>query len=182
MTILYIVIALVPISLYVMHQLGLMNPSKRWPVLATSLKLSYDDDPPRITGDRGGRRVQIVAVPAGVTCTMWLKKPTYLRVECGPKDAVNRRAGAAVSDAAPVLDEVFGKKYLGRCSDAEAAGSVFDAALQIRVSDMAEVDFVGNDASVIWSLPALKELAEAESVLGALTAVSEGLERFAVKG
>jgi hypothetical protein len=174
-------VALVPIGLFLSHLLRQNDPSQQWPILATGLKLSYENDPARITGDRGGRRVQIIVIPTGVTVTMWLKRPTDLRVECGPKDVVAQRSKESMPTAVPVLDELFGKKYVGLCSDPAAAAGVFDAALQIRVSDMERVDFVGHGASVIWSLPSLKREAEAAAILDALTAVSESLERFPAK-
>jgi hypothetical protein len=170
-------VALVPIGLFVVHLLRTNDPAQQWPILATTLKLSFDSDPSRITGDWGGRRVQIIVIPSGVTVTMWLKRTTGLRVECAPKDVVAKRSPESMPTAVPVLDEIFGRKYVGLCSDPSAAGTIFDAALQIRVSDMEFVDFVGAGSSVIWSLPSLKKQAEAESVLVALTTIAESLER-----
>jgi hypothetical protein len=134
-----------------------------------------------MTGDWGGRRVQINTLSNGVTLTMWLKTPTSVRVECGPKAVVLKRNLPIAPNPVAALEPAF-EQFLARSSDKAAGPAVFDSSLQGRLAYMSEVDFVGTDISVIWTVPHLKESADAEPILHALGAVAEALEKFPAGG
>jgi hypothetical protein len=182
MTIIIAAVVLVAIVLFFANSIRRRTPSEQWPLLAPNLKLGYEDDPARMTGDWVGRHVQVLSLPASVSLTMWLKTPTRLRVECGPKDAVAKRPGYSSAESVAAVDAAFRDKFLARCSEKNPGAVVFDGALQIRLSDMPRVDFVGSDQSVIWTLPDLKDQAEAESIFGALRVIVDSLERFPFEG
>lgn len=171
--------ALIPVGLYFWREHKLSTPSLQWPALAGILGLRYEADPPRLTGKWNGRAVAVTA-PAGggVTVTAGLNAATALRVECGPKDLVTKRAGLVLPDPVEPIDKDFRDRLLARCSDKGAGPTVFDSALQQRLAGLPAVDFVGKDEAVTWTLPALKDPDSAEAVLGALCAVADGLENF----
>jgi hypothetical protein len=177
MIIVIILIALVPLYLFFSYQMKRSSPTEQWPVLAPDLKLVYETDPSRMTGAWGARRVQINTLSNNVTLTMWLNTPSRLRVDCGPKDEMAKRPALIAPYPVAALEPEF-DKWLARCSDQAAAPAVFDSALQGRLAFMPEVDFVGNESSVIWTVPRLKELTQAQAILHALNAVAETLERF----
>jgi hypothetical protein len=179
MIILYILVALLPVALYFSYQVKRSSPSEHWPVLSTELNLSYEDEPARMTGDFSGRRAQISALSDDVTLTMWLKAPTRLRVECGPKAVAPK--GTALKPIT-AIEPAFGENLLAWTSDAAAGANVFDTTLQIRLAYMARVKFNCTEISAVWTVPDLKDAVEAKAILHGLTAVAEALERFPLTG
>jgi hypothetical protein len=172
-------VALIPIGLYFWREHKMSTPSLQWPVLAKILGLEYDNAPPRISGNWNGRRVAVESGPGDVVLvTAWLNTATSLRVECGPKELVTRRAGLVLPDPVEALDRDFRDKMAARCSEKSAGTTVFDAALQQHLAALPEVDFVGADTRVVWTVPALKDPNSAEKILGALCAVADALEHF----
>jgi hypothetical protein len=177
MMILLALVALIPIGLFFWREHKMSTPSLQWPVLAKILNLQYEADPPRMSGNWNGRRVAVESGPA-VSITTWLNAATSLRVECGPKELVTKRAGLVLPDPVEALDRDFRDKMAARCSDKAAGPIVFDAALQKHLAALPQVDFVGEDTRVVWTAPALKDPDSAEKLLGALCAVADGLEHF----
>lgn len=182
MTALIALLALVPIGLYVWREHRMATPALQWPVLAKILGLQYESNPPRMSGKWNGRTLAVESGAAGVTATAWLAAATALRVECGPKELVTKRAGLVLPDPVEPLDAAFRDTLLARCSVKAAGPTVFDAALQQRLAGLPHVDFVGVDARVVWTVPALKDPDGAEALLGALCAVADGLESFPRSG
>jgi hypothetical protein len=162
------------------HQLN--TPSMQWPKLKTILGLAYEADPPRLGGAWNGRKVALEAVDGAVTATAWLNAETSLRVECGPKELVTKRAGMLVPDAVEPAVAAFREKLLARCSDKPAGLLVFDATMQQRLTELPVVDFVGEQFRVIWKVPVVKDPNETEALLGALCAIADGLESFPKPG
>jgi hypothetical protein len=177
MIIVIILVSLIPIWMFFSYQIKRASPAEQWPLLSLDLKLVYEEDPARMTGDWSGRRAQINSLSDGVTVTMWLKTPTRLRVECGPKAAVLKRNLPVAPHPVAALEPAF-QQYLARCSDKAAGHAVFDSALQGRLAYMKDVDFVGTDISVIWTVAHLKDVAEAQAILHALGAIADALEKF----
>lgn len=182
MTALIALLALAPIGLYLWREHRMATPALQWPVLAKILGLQYEADPPRMSGKWNGRTIAVESAGSGVTLTAWLSAATSLRVECGPKELVAKRAGLVLPDPVEPLDDDFRGKLLARCSVKAAGPTVFDAALQQRLARLRHVDFVGQDARVVWTEPALKDPDGAEALLGALCAVADGLESFPRSG
>jgi hypothetical protein len=182
MTLLLLVAGLIPVGLYFWREHKTSTPSLQWPILAKILGLQYEAEPPRMSGKWNGRTAAVETSPAGVALTVWLNAPTVLRVECGPKELVAKRAGIVLPDPVEPIDRDFRDKLLARCSDKAAGPTVFDAALQQRLAGLRDVDFVGSDTRVSWTVPVLKDPDSAEAILGALCAVADGLEHFPRSG
>jgi len=175
-------LAVVPIGLYFWREHKMATPALQWPVLGKILGLQYEANPPRLSGQWNGRMVAAESAASGVTVTAWLAAATSLRVECGPKELVTKRAGLVLPDPVEPLDADFRDTLLARCSVKAAGPTVFDAALQQRLAGLPHVDFVGADTRVVWTVPTLKDPDGAEAVLGALCAVADGLESFPRSG
>lgn len=158
------------------------TPSLQWPAMKGVLGLEYEADPPRLGGTWNGRKVAIETVEGGVTVSAWLNAETSLRVECGPKDLVAKRAGMVVPDALEPAVTSFREKLLARCSDKNAGPIVFDATMQQRLAELPAVDFVGEQFRVVWKVPVVRDLNETEALLGALCAIADGLESFPKSG
>lgn len=168
-----------PIALYFWKEHKVSTPKLQWPSLGNILNLRFEDGPPRLHGSWNGREVGFEALAAGgVRATAKLHAPTRLRVECGEKEAVARRAGMLVPDPVDPILPAFRDRLLARCSEKAAGPVVFDEAMQHRLAGMPEVDFTGGGAAVAWTLSALKDPDTAEAVLGALCAVADALEGY----
>ncbi|MDD5302721.1 MAG: hypothetical protein PHS14_06375, partial [Elusimicrobia bacterium] len=138
--------------------------------------------PPRLGGAWNGRKVALESLDGAVTVTAWLNAETSLRVECGPRELVTKRAGMLVPDAVEPAVTAFRDKLLARCSDKNAGPIVFDATMQQRLAGLSAVDFVGEQFRVVWKVPVVRELNETEALLGALCAIADGLESFPKSG
>lgn len=183
MTILLIFLAFAgPAGWYFWRTHKLSTPSLQWPAMRSILGLSYEADPPRLGGAWNGRKVALEAQDGAVTVTAWLNAETNLRVECGPRDLVTKRAGMLVPDAVDPVDSVFRDKLLARCSDKAAGQIVFDSTMQQRLVNLPDVDFVGEQFRVIWKVAVVSDPNETEALLGALCAVADGLESFPKPG
>lgn len=169
---------LVPFVLYFWREHKTSTPSLQWPTLAKILALTYEAEPPRMSGNWNGRRIAVQLEEGKITLTAWLNAATRLRVECGPRDVVTKRAGIVLPDPYEGTEREFRERLLARCSDKAAAPTVFDAAMQQRLARLPHVDFVGQDTRVVWTALALKDPDSAEALLGALCAVADGLESF----
>ena len=169
----------VPVSLYFWREHKISTPSLQWPTLGKILNLSFSDAPPRLEGNWNGRELSFEALAAGgVRSTAKLNAATRLRVECGEKAVVTKRAGMVVPDRVePILPE-FRDRLLARCSDKAAGPVVFDEAMQHRLAGMPEVDVVGQGTAVVWTFSSLKDPDTAESVMGALCAIADALEGY----
>jgi hypothetical protein len=169
----------VPVGLYFWKEHKTSTPKLQWPVLGKILNLQFSDLPPRLSCSWNGRELGFEALAAGgVRATAKLNAATRLRVECGEKALVTKRAGMVVPDPVePILPE-FRDRLLARCSDKAAGPVVFDEAMQHRLAGMPEVDFVGQGAAVSWTFSALKDPDTAEAVMGALCAVADALEGY----
>lgn len=183
MTALLILLAFaLPAAWYFWRDHKLNTPSLQWPAMKSVLGLQYEADPPRLGGAWNGRKVAIESGADGVTVTAWLNAETSLRVECGPKDVVTKRAGMVVPDALVPGVTAFRDKLLARCSDRNAGALVFDATMQSRLADLPAVDFVGEQFRVVWKVPYVRDINETEALLGALCAIADGLESFPKSG
>lgn len=180
--ILILIACMIPFIWYFWREHKLNTPALQWPTMKTVLGLEYEANPPRLSGAWNGRKVALEALESGVTITTWLNAETRLRVECGTKDVVTRRAGVVVPDPVEPTVIAFRDKLLARCSDKSCGPLVFDATMQQRLVDLSIVDFVGEQFRVIWKLPVVNDLNETEAVLGALCAVADGLESFPKSG
>ncbi|MBI3288624.1 MAG: hypothetical protein HYZ74_03795 [Elusimicrobia bacterium] len=180
--VLCVVFGAIPVAWYLWRAHTVNTPSLRWPVLAKILNLKYESGPARMAGVWNGRKVAFEAGAGSVTVSAWLNAPTRLRVECGAKDVVAGRAGMLVPDAVEPRDAGFRDRLLARCSDKAAGAVVFDVTLQQRLAALAAVDFIGEQQRVAWTVPAVRDIDEAEALLGALCAVSDGLESFPHSG
>ncbi len=158
------------------------SPATCWPKMRSSLGFEYEETPPRLQGSWNGRKVSIESRGGAAVVTVELSAETSLRVECGPKAAVNKRAGAPLSDAVNAVSTAFRSKLLGRCSNTSAGAVIFDAAMQQRLAELAAVDFIGEGAHVVATVPVLKDVAETEALLGALCAIADGLEGYPRSG
>jgi hypothetical protein len=171
-----------PIAYYFWRDTQMRTPSRRWPKLSGPLGLAYEANPPRMSGNWNGRRTAVEAAPGGATLTVWLPRPTRLRVECGLKDAVARRAGVVVPDPVEPLDPAFRDRLLARCSEKAAGPVIFDAALQQRLAALPDVDLIGAESRVVWTVPLVADIDRVEATLAALCAVADGLEQFPQTG
>lgn len=171
-----------PFIWYFWREHKLNTPSLQWPAMKAVLGLTYEANPPRLGGAWNGRKVAIESVDGAVTVTTWLNAETRLRVECGPKDLVTKRAGMLVPDAVAANEPSFRDRLLARCSDKAAGPLVFDSTMQQRLASLPDVDFVGEQFRVVWTVPVVKDLNQTEALLGALCAVADGLESFPQPG
>ena len=172
----------IPAAWYFWRDHKLNTPSMQWPAMKTVLGLDYEADPPRLGGNWNGRKVAIETADGGVAVTAWLNAETSLRVECGPRDVVTKRAGMLVPDALEPAVTAFRDKLLARCSDKQAGPIVFDATMQQRLAGLPFVDFVGEQFRVVWKVPVVRDVNETEALLGALCAIADGLESFPKSG
>jgi hypothetical protein len=182
MTALVLLLAVVPFAVYFWRQHEQNTPSRRWPKLANILGMKYEPNPPRFSGTYNGRRTAVETAAAGATLSVWLAAPTRLRVECGPKDEVARRAGMVVPDPVDALDAEFGARLLARCSDKAAGPVVFDAAVQKRLAALPRVDILAEGPRAVWSVPDVADIDLLEAQLSALGALGDGLEHFPQTG
>jgi hypothetical protein len=171
-----------PIAFYFWRDKEMRTPSSRWRKLAGPLGLQFAANPPRLLGEWNGRPAAVETGPGGAVVSVGLLRPTRLRVECGLKEVVERRAGVLVPDPVEPVDGAFRDRLRARCSEKAAGPVVFDAALQKRLAAMPEIDFVGAEARVAWSVPLVADLERAEAILAALCAVADALEHFPVVG
>ncbi len=171
-----------PAAWYFWRDHKLNTPTLQWPTMKGILGLEYEANPPRMGGAWNGRKIAIEAAEGGVVLTAWLNAETSLRVECGPKDLVTKRAGMLVPDALEPTVTEFRDKLLARCSDKNAGTLVFDATMQQRLANLSAVDFVGEQFRVVWKVPVVREINETEALLGALCAIADGLESFPKSG
>ncbi len=174
-------LGLAPLAWYFWRERELRTPSRRWPRLAGLLGLAYEASAPRMSGTWNGRRVAVETAPGGATLTVWLSRPTRLRVECGPKDEVSRRAGILIPDPVEPLDADFRARLLARCSDKAAGPVVFDAALQRRLAG-ADLDATGAETRVIGRTALVADIDRLENQLACLCALADGLEQFPAPG
>lgn len=171
-----------PVAFYLWREHKTATPKLHWPWLARVIGLSFETPPPRMKGLHAGRQVRFEERPqGGVLLTAKLAVPTRLRVECGPKELVARRAGVLVPDAVESLHAAFAETLLARCSEKAAGPVVFDAATQERLAAL-PVDLVAQGETVSWTVPAVKDPDHAEALLGAICAVADSLESFPVPG
>ncbi|MDP3544424.1 MAG: hypothetical protein Q8T11_18320 [Elusimicrobiota bacterium] len=183
MTLLLILAAFaLPTAWFFWRDHKLNTPSLQWPGMKTVLGLQYEANPPRLGGAWNGRKVAIESTESGAVVTAWLNAETRLRVECGPKDVVAKRAGMVVPDALEPAVSAFRDKLLARCSDKNAGPLVFDVTMQQRLAELPVVDFVGEQFRVVWRVPVVKDIDETEALLGALCAIADGLESFPKSG
>jgi hypothetical protein len=171
-----------PFIWYFWREHKLSTPALQWPDMKGVLGLQYDANPARLSGSWNGRKVAIESLEGAVTVTAWLNAETRLRVECGPKELVTRRAGMLVPDAVDPVDTAFRDKMLARCSDKPAGALVFDATMQQRLVSLPAVDFIGEQFRVVWTVPVVRDLDQTEALLGALCAIADGLESFPKTG
>jgi len=183
MTLLLLVAGFViPAAWYFWREHKLNTPSLQWPAMKGILGLEYEANPPRLGGAWNGRKIAIETGEDGAVLSAWLNAETSLRVECGPKDLVTKRAGMLVPDALEPAVAEFRDRLLARCSDKNAGQIVFDATMQQRLAALRSVDFVGEQFRVVWKVPAVREIDETEALLGALCAIADGLESFPKSG
>lgn len=175
-------VCLAPFIWYFWHEHKLNTPALQWPAMKKVLGLEYEASPPRLGGNWNGRKVAIESRDNAITVTAWLNAETRLRVECGPKDLVTKRAGVVVPDAVVPIEIAFREKLLARCSDKAAGTLVFDSTMQQRLANLAAVDFVGEQFRVVWKVPVVSDLDQTEALLGALCAIADGLESFPKPG
>ncbi len=172
----------IPAAWFFWRDHKLNTPSMQWPAMKGILGLEYEANPPRLGGAWNGRKIAIETAEGGVVLTAWLNAETSLRVECGLKDLVTKRAGMLVPDAVEPAVTEFRDKLLARCSDKNAGPIVFDATMQQRLAGLAVVDFVGEQFRVVWKVPVVRDINETEALLGALCAIADGLESFPKSG
>lgn len=172
----------IPAAWYFWRDHKLNTPSLQWPAMKGVLGLEYEANPPRMSGAWNGRKIAVETGDGGVVLTAWLNAETSLRVECGPKDLVTKRAGMLVPDAVEPAVTEFRDKLLARCSDKNAGPLVFDATMQQRLAGLQAVDFVGEQFRVVWKVPVVRDINETEALLGALCAIADGLESFPKSG
>lgn len=171
-----------PAAWYFWRDHKLNTPSLQWPAMKGILGLEYEANPPRMGGAWNGRKIAIETEEGGVVLTAWLNAETSLRVECGAKELVTKRAGMLVPDTVAANEPSFRDRLLARCSDKVAGLLVFDATMQQRLADLSAVDFVGEQFRVVWKVPVVREINETEALLGALCAIADGLESFPKSG
>lgn len=171
-----------PAAWYFWRDHKLNTPSLQWPAMKGILGLEYEANPPRMGGAWNGRKIAIEGGEGGVVLTAWLNAETSLRVECGAKELVTKRAGLLVPDTVAANEPSFRDRLLARCSDKGAGLLVFDATMQQRLANLSAVDFVGEQFRVVWKVPVVREINETEALLGALCAIADGLESFPKSG
>jgi len=182
MMLLVLVACAVPFIWYFWREHKLNTPSLQWPTMKAVLGLTYEADPPRLGGSWNGRKIAIESDEGPVTVTTWLNAETRLRVECGPKELVTKRAGMLVPDAVEPVEPSFRDRLLARCSDKAAGPLVFDSTMQQRLAGLPAVDFIGEQFRVVWTVPVVSDLNQTEALLGALCAIADGLESFPKPG
>ena len=173
-----IVLIAIPVALYYWREYKLSTPRLQWPVLAPLIRLEYASDPPRMRGERNGRKVSVDIDQTGVRVAIVLERPSRLRVEVGPKDVVAARAGLVVTDPVAPRDGDFEARFLARCSDKSAGLQLFDPVMRQRLLAQSAVDIRGQGVLVEWRVAALKDPDPAEDVIAVIAVIAEGMERF----
>ncbi|OGR83142.1 MAG: hypothetical protein A3J74_10715 [Elusimicrobia bacterium RIFCSPHIGHO2_02_FULL_57_9] len=177
-------LGLIPIGLYYFRQYKIANPKMQWPVLAPLLNLQYEGNPPRMSGQWNGRMVKIETHGAEqaeqevVKISLFLAKPSRLRVEIGPREEVAQRAGLVVPDPVTTGDENFDRKFLARCNNKATGLEILDAIMRERILLQERVDILGEGNSIRWIVPHAKDPDTLETMLETLTVIATEMERF----
>ncbi|HAM36136.1 MAG TPA: hypothetical protein DEB40_02600 [Elusimicrobia bacterium] len=170
------VCVVIPAGLYYWREYKMSTPGLQWPVLGRILGLDYCAAPPRLRGRSNGREVAIEISQNLVRIAMKLSRPSRLRVEIGPKEAVSLRAGMVVPDRVSTGDEAFDGRLLARCNEKAAGLKLLEPLMRQRLLAQPHVDILGEGAEIQWLLPYLKEPEPAEAILEILAAIAEEME------
>ena len=175
---LVVVFILIPVALFQFKQYRLNTPSLQWPVLAKVLNLTYEADPPRLTGTRNGRKVLVETCPGGARVASVLERPSRLRIEVGPKADMLRKAGMIVPDPVLTGDQEFEEKLMARCSDKAVGARMFDPHLRQVLLGQPCVEILGQGSTVQWTFPVVKDPDVTETALDIVTVFAEEMDRL----
>ena len=170
--------AVAPIIYYYAREGKLNNPALHWPTLAPILKMEFESKPPRLSGERNGRRVTIDVYQEGVRVATILNTPSKLRIEVGSREAVIKRTGIVVPDAVSTGDSTFEEKFMARCSDKDAGHVIFESSLRQRLLARSDVEILGQGSMVQWILPSVRDPDSVEEVMDILTVLASEMEGF----
>lgn len=116
-----IVVAAIPIAVFVLRESRYRNPAARWPRLAESLSFEYQDAPPRLRGRWKDREVLLTSQgEVSLMCAATRPSGSY-RVEAGPKEALEKEAGMVVPDRVALNDTRLAQALLARAFPSEFA-------------------------------------------------------------
>jgi len=167
----------IPMAIYFWRESRQKNPAARWPRLAETMRLQYRPNPPRIGGVWKDRKMVLTAVEnAGVLVTP-LNAKSPVRLEIGPKDAVEKAAGLIVPDRVVLNDLPFERRFLARATPAELGEAVVDSAMRQKLLHMPDIFILaeGAQVQVRTSLPfEPSELRECLDIAGSVAEAVEG--------
>jgi hypothetical protein len=169
---------IIPIALYFYREMQQNTPSLRWPKVATMVHLTYEADPPRMSGQWHGKEVTVVLRDGQAFIAAILPKPSRLRVEVADKEIVAKRAGMLVHDAVATGDSAFDERLTARCSDKNAGLGLFDPALRQRLLAQPHVDIVGDGNAVRWTVPDANDPDLLEQMLDIVSVIATEMERY----
>lgn len=170
--------AVVLVILYFVRLQRATKPSIVWKRLAAACDLNFDAAGPSLEGTHEGRKVAVADLKGSAKIALQLKRRSRLRVEAGPKAVVTKRAGLVVPDPVATGDFGFDERFLVRCSDKAAGERMMESAMRQRLSALPDVDFIGQDDSVQWTVPLLNDSEVLDEILACMTAIAAEMESY----
>ncbi|MDE2292860.1 MAG: hypothetical protein KGL53_12325 [Elusimicrobia bacterium] len=152
------------------------NPAVRWPQLAAQLELQFLPDPPRLEGAWKGRAFRVLAEGERASVVTGLRGKSRLRVEIGPKDAVEKAAGMVVPDRIQVGDLAFERRYVVRATPPELGEIAADPSMRQRLMRLPDVHVIALQDRVVVRVPYPSEAGQARDYLDIAAAVADSLE------
>ncbi|HVE13307.1 MAG TPA: hypothetical protein VNI01_07935 [Elusimicrobiota bacterium] len=149
----------VPIAVYFWRESRYQNPAVRWKQLAPVLELSYEADPPRVSGSWKGRELVVAAQEDGTAVlSLPLRAGRAVRVEIGPRADVEKDAGIIVPDRVRfpgLADAAFENRFMVRATPVELGETATDAAFRQRLMAMPDVRILagGDRLDMVFPLP-----------------------------
>lgn len=177
-TLLFILCCAGPLAFHLWRKHQRETPSLQWPRLAPVLQMSYEAAPPRLAGERHGKRITIDPVKGGYRVAAKLDRPTKLRLEIGDKAAVAQRAGMVVPDPVKLADPAWNERLLARCSDPLAGEMILDPVLRQRLLAQPLVEILGKGQLVQATIQEAHDPDALEEVLDIVSVIAVELERF----
>ncbi len=156
------------------------NPAKRWPKMAKTLGLAFEDSPPRLSGAWGARTVRVQAHGNRAVASFSVRPGALTRLEIGPREKVEKAAGMVVPDRVAfdgTADRAFSERFVVRAQPQSAGVKALDNTVRQRLTEAGDIHILAQGPSLQILLPAACEARELRAALeigGALLDALEG--------
>jgi len=142
MEILIIVLGVaVPFAFWKWREANDRNPSKAWPEIGPVLEFTFEDKPPRLSGQWKGHNMRLSydENTGEALLQVGVHGQTGLRLELGVKAAMETEAGMIVHDRVELGDPDFEARYVLRSTPKEIGQSAFDPNVRQQVADLPDM-------------------------------------------